>query len=499
MRCDAGVGWARGRARQGAGWAALPVGALPASPSDLASPGAVPQGRRGPRRRRRAGARQVASAPHLAVGQEARQVLLAGLQQHGQVAAVDDLQPQAARLLHQVPARRPAGGAEHAERCQARPGQARPGQARPGQARPGQGRPSRRSCPAVPRACHRHGPLQQGPGQPASLAAPAQKGRCCMPPHLKLAFSSGAPPVMSTVVTLLQLRISCTQRSAVARSIISVRFGELSTWQWVQAWLQYRPMLIWKTWAGERLSGAAPAAADAGWEGVGAAGSPGAARQVQRQAQGCWAAVPAVVQRGQPTAPPLRTCVRAHAREGQHVEAVQRALPLQPLLARQGGLAALLHLGQVRLQVGVLRHLLERLRHQRRARLAGGHPRAAGRPGWVRHVPCRRGGRAEDAALGRSAAGPRRPKHHARARHRAPAGPRAPTWPARRIATTARAPARLAAAGRWSRSVPSSFAVAGRQRRAHTGGKESGEGESATRIGGDACGTRQLDNWIAGC
>jgi hypothetical protein len=53
-----------------------------------------------------------------------------------------------------------------------------------------------------------------------------------------LALSSGAPPVMSTVVTLLQPRTSCTQRSAVGRSIISVRLGELSTWQWVQAWLQ---------------------------------------------------------------------------------------------------------------------------------------------------------------------------------------------------------------------------------------------------------------------
>jgi clan AA aspartic protease (TIGR02281 family) len=75
-------------------------------------------------------------------------------------------------------------------------------------------------------------------------------------PDLKFSFSSGAPPVMSTVVMLPCCRISSTQRSAVALSIISVRLGELSTWQWVQAWLQYRPMLIWKMVAGARTSGA---------------------------------------------------------------------------------------------------------------------------------------------------------------------------------------------------------------------------------------------------
>jgi hypothetical protein len=43
---------------------------------------------------------------------------------------------------------------------------------------------------------------------------------------------------MSTVLMPLQPLISSTHLSAVGRSIISVRRGELSTWQWVQAWLQ---------------------------------------------------------------------------------------------------------------------------------------------------------------------------------------------------------------------------------------------------------------------
>lgn len=33
--------------------------------------------------------------------------------------------------------------------------------------------------------------------------------------------------------------------SAVCLSIISVLLGEDSTWQWLHAWLQYKPMLIW--------------------------------------------------------------------------------------------------------------------------------------------------------------------------------------------------------------------------------------------------------------
>ena len=58
-------------------------------------------------------------------------------------------------------------------------------------------------------------------------------------PYLNCGFSSGAPPVRSRVRTLAALPASrCRQRSAVRRSIASVRSGELSTWQWEHAWLQ---------------------------------------------------------------------------------------------------------------------------------------------------------------------------------------------------------------------------------------------------------------------
>ena len=53
--------------------------------------------------------------------------------------------------------------------------------------------------------------------------------------HLNSALSSGAPPVMSTVRTDVAVAMSSTHRRAVARSIISVRSGELSTWQWLHA------------------------------------------------------------------------------------------------------------------------------------------------------------------------------------------------------------------------------------------------------------------------
>ncbi len=43
-------------------------------------------------------------------------------------------------------------------------------------------------------------------------------------------------------------------------SIISVRLGELSTWQCVHAWLQYRPMFSCRMRAAPRVSGETPAA-----------------------------------------------------------------------------------------------------------------------------------------------------------------------------------------------------------------------------------------------
>ena len=73
---------------------------------------------------------------------------------------------------------------------------------------------------------------------------------------LNCKLSSGAPPVRSRVLMLPGLALrSAMQRSAVRRSIISLRSGELSTWQCEQAWLQYRPMLSCSVVAGSLLSG----------------------------------------------------------------------------------------------------------------------------------------------------------------------------------------------------------------------------------------------------
>ena len=45
------------------------------------------------------------------------------------------------------------------------------------------------------------------------------------------------------------------QRSAVGRSIISFRRGELSTWQCEQAWLQYKPTFSCSVVADSLLKG----------------------------------------------------------------------------------------------------------------------------------------------------------------------------------------------------------------------------------------------------
>ena len=75
-------------------------------------------------------------------------------------------------------------------------------------------------------------------------------------PHLNWELSSGAPPVKSSVLTLPWLASRrAMQRSAVCRSIISFLRGELSTWQWEHAWLQYRPMFSCSVVAGSRLRG----------------------------------------------------------------------------------------------------------------------------------------------------------------------------------------------------------------------------------------------------
>ena len=61
--------------------------------------------------------------------------------------------------------------------------------------------------------------------------APRTSGRNC-------AASSGAPPVMSSVRRLGVLATSSTTRAASAALSVSERFGDDSTWQCPQAWLQ---------------------------------------------------------------------------------------------------------------------------------------------------------------------------------------------------------------------------------------------------------------------
>mmetsp|Transcript_52230 Transcript_52230/g.150379 ORF Transcript_52230/g.150379 Transcript_52230/m.150379 type:complete len:218 (-) Transcript_52230:236-889(-) len=70
--------------------------------------------------------------------------------------------------------------------------------------------------------------------------------------RLKPRFNSGAPPVMSRVLTLGDCRKRCKHRSTTSSDIISLRSGEDSTWQWLQAWLQYKPTLSCKTLQGPR-------------------------------------------------------------------------------------------------------------------------------------------------------------------------------------------------------------------------------------------------------
>jgi len=47
-------------------------------------------------------------------------------------------------------------------------------------------------------------------------------------------------------------------------SMTSLRLGELSTWQWLHAWLQYRPMLSCRILVAARLSGVTPRPCAAG-------------------------------------------------------------------------------------------------------------------------------------------------------------------------------------------------------------------------------------------
>ena len=69
-----------------------------------------------------------------------------------------------------------------------------------------------------------------------SLVAPITSG-------LKAPFISGAPPVMSSVSIEGEAASTWSTRATVSSDIVSVRFGDDSTWQWLHAWLQYSPTL----------------------------------------------------------------------------------------------------------------------------------------------------------------------------------------------------------------------------------------------------------------
>ena len=51
-------------------------------------------------------------------------------------------------------------------------------------------------------------------------------------------------PVRSSILTDGLLARISIHLTAVSWFIISLRFGDDSTWQWLHAWLQYNPMLI---------------------------------------------------------------------------------------------------------------------------------------------------------------------------------------------------------------------------------------------------------------
>mmetsp|Transcript_82760 Transcript_82760/g.208342 ORF Transcript_82760/g.208342 Transcript_82760/m.208342 type:complete len:213 (-) Transcript_82760:360-998(-) len=107
---------------------------------------------------------------------------------------------------------------------------------------------ARPSCPGSSRTVRLHRSIMRRSGRPPlsrSSAAPSTSLR-------KPLLSSGAPPVMSSTLTLGLSRSRNKHRSTTSSDIISFRSGEDSTWQCVQAWLQYKPMLICSTWQGLR-------------------------------------------------------------------------------------------------------------------------------------------------------------------------------------------------------------------------------------------------------
>lgn len=65
-------------------------------------------------------------------------------------------------------------------------------------------------------------------------------------------------PVISIVWICFDLSNSSTHFSAVFQVIISLLLGELSTWQWEHAWLQYNPMFNWRISVSRRWTGGKP-------------------------------------------------------------------------------------------------------------------------------------------------------------------------------------------------------------------------------------------------
>mmetsp|Transcript_37344 Transcript_37344/g.89821 ORF Transcript_37344/g.89821 Transcript_37344/m.89821 type:complete len:234 (-) Transcript_37344:16-717(-) len=77
--------------------------------------------------------------------------------------------------------------------------------------------------------------------------------------NLKALFISGAPPVRSRVCTDGLFRSSSRHCSATSKLICSLTLsGEDSTWQWVQAWLQYKPIFSCKILGSRRFRGPTP-------------------------------------------------------------------------------------------------------------------------------------------------------------------------------------------------------------------------------------------------
>ena len=81
--------------------------------------------------------------------------------------------------------------------------------------------------------------------QPHARAVSTRKRKCSL--------NSGAPPVRSTTAGRCA-RIHSATRWAVGKSIISVRHGAASTWQWRHVWLHLRPTLTWSACSGARRS-----------------------------------------------------------------------------------------------------------------------------------------------------------------------------------------------------------------------------------------------------